>query len=325
MTTNSTPFEDDMPELDSAGNALIEGEFEVDEFGEVMNSAPVEIDNPRIFLPQDCSQGDAIIHLSRDIPQNEYGLPLFFYRVDLLPYNLGQLTQNDADNCVVELEYADGYPTFNGGNLFWQQLPAEPMNDFLLFQRYVDQALELGLRQIQMLAMDQNISMEHVQELHKKYFWSARTRAYDLFQVAAERKRRELRARSIENNHYNIASDLIGKLTPFLEDPKTFEDLDARDKVEVLRQLINIQRVATGLPQNGNAGGVPINPDAAMSGSELMEAVNSNIKRAKEGGGVDSLTELMKDPAFVLAAQGIVLKVRHHNDPNAMKDVTPVE
>lgn len=322
-----TPFDDDNTNMNAEDAEFEPVGVEVDEFGESLRT-DVEVFNPRIFLPENATAGDAVHHISRDIPLNEYGLPTFFYRVDHLPYDLGQFTQNDADACVVELDYSEGYPTFNGGHLFWQQLPAEPMNDFLLFQRYVDQAMELGLRQIQMLAMDQHIALEKVQELAKKYFWSARSRAYDLFQVAAERKRRELRARSLENNHYNMAAKLLEQLRPKLEDPDVFDKLDARDMVEIMRLLINVQRVSSGLPQNGNAGGVQLNPEAAMSGKELMDGVTANIKSAQEGGGIDgTLKKLMEDPNFVLQAQGIVLKVRHARDSNAQQDVkiTPIE
>src|SRR5262245_4366843 len=107
----------------------------------------------RIVLPEGATKAIAIRYLSQSIPLNEYQLPTFYYRSDFLPHNLELLTQEDADNCVVSLDYSDGYPTFGRSQIFWNQLPHEPFQDYLLFQKFIDQAEEVGLRQLQLLSM----------------------------------------------------------------------------------------------------------------------------------------------------------------------------
>lgn len=285
----------------------------------------------RIILPEGATKADAMYILSKEIPENEFGLPAFFYRVDMLPYNLEGLTQEDADACVVELSYDEGYPTYNGGHIFWQQLPSEPFDAFMLFQRYIDQAQSLGLRQTQILAMENRVSLEKVVALYHEYFWAARAKSHDLFQVAADRKRRELRGRSLENKHFEMADSLLLQLKNKLADGAEdgvdiFKDLTGKEFLECMRLLMNMQRVSAGLPQNGNAGGVPFNPDSAMTGKQLLEDITKGVQRGDAGLGLGGgLAEMLKDPNFALEAQSVVLRVRQYNDPNAQIKVTPLD
>lgn len=279
----------------------------------------------RVILPQNATKASAVSVLSRQIPLNEFQLPAFFYRSDLLPHDLSQLTQEEADVCLVELSYADGYPTYNNGHTFWQQLPHESFNDFILFQRYCDQADTIGLRQIHLLAHENNVSMAKIQELYEEYYWKFRARAFDLFQVAADRKLRERRSRRLEDNHYQIADTLLSELKHKLENPEIFNNLSGKELLECLRLLINIQRVSSGLAQNGNAGATPYNPEAAMDGRQLMEELTKNNSSQDVGLGLGGgLADLLKDPNFALEAQKIVLRVRHQNDPNAHSEVRPI-
>ena len=326
----SSPFEEDEelegPELNSTSIENL-SQDQIDESARhEQNALAGMAGSLRIFLPEKATRADAIKELSKSVPENEYGLPTFFYRSDRLPFDLSQLTGLDADACVEPLDYEEGYPTFGNGKIFWQQLPHEPLDAFLLFQRYLDQAEETGLRQIQLLAMENNVSLDKAQEWYTEYFWRARARSFDLFQVAADRKRRELRARKLEDNHYKTADALMKQLEPHLQSPDVFKNMDGKQLVEVLRLLINIQRVSNGLPQNGNAGGVPINPDSAASGRQLMEEITKGVQREDGGLGLGGgLADLLKDPKFALEAQSVVLRVRQNNDPNAHKTVKAIE
>ncbi len=223
-------------------------------------------------VPAGASKAVVVSWLNKQVPTNEFGLPTFFYRSDYLPGH-ESLTQNDADAAVVVLNYDEGYPTFDNGKIFWNQLPHETFGDYLTFQRYLDQAEELGLRQLQILSMDQNISLERITEMHAEYMWSLRARAFDLFQVAADRKRRELRVRSTEDKHFKIASGLIDRLKDVFEKEDFFANLDAKGAIEILRMLANLQRISMGLSQNGNMGNQPIDPMAGASGNDLMRQI----------------------------------------------------
>ncbi len=297
------------PDADIVDAAVTESSFD----GSVPQSSGIS-NMPLMVLPEGATKGDVIQLLGQSVPLNEYQLPTFFYRSDLLPYGAGGLTMEEADVAVVSLDYYEGYPTFNGGMIFWNQLPHEPMKDYLLFQRYLEQAEETGLRQLQMLSIQQHVKMETVLDCSREYMWSWRARAYDLFQVAADRKRRELRARKVENVHYDRAGALLAALeTKFAGEPEEWlAELTAKEALEVMVNLMKVQRMSVGLAANGNAGGAPVNPDAAASGADLMRDITRNLPGATESLGIDTnLQALLSDPSFAQRAQTLIIQVRH--------------
>ena len=264
-----------------------------------------------VLLPEGASRADAVKVLSTNITLNEYQLPDFFYRSDLLPFPLTNMTLDDADAAVVPLEYYEGYPTYGGGKVFWYQLDHEPYDSFILFQKYLDQAMEYGLRQLQLLAMNENMTMARVTALANEYMWAWRARAYDLFQVAADRKRRDLRARAVENKHYNKAGDLLTALEAKYQGTDWIDELSAKEGIELMTTLMKIQRMSVGLAANGNAGGSQFDPAAAASGADIMKEVVRGLSGSSEGLGIDNnLKALLADPQFAFNAQALVIQVR---------------
>ena len=264
-----------------------------------------------IILPEGSTRADVVRYLSKPIPLNEYQLPDFFYRSDLLPSNIYNMSVSDCDVAVVHLDYYEGYPTFDNGKIFWFQLPYESFQDYTLFQRYLNQPEEIGLRQLQTLAMENNLSTQKVMELAGEYMWAWRSRAYDLFQVAAERKRREVRARNVENKHYNASASLLEQLLLKFENPEWINELSAKEGIAVLETLAKLQRMSVGLAANGNAGNTPINHEAAANGADLMREITRNLAGNAEGLGIsNNLQQLLKDPSFALDAQALIIRVR---------------
>ena len=264
-----------------------------------------------IILPEGSTRADVVRHLSKPIPLNEYQLPDFFYRSDLLPSNIYNMSVSDCDVAVVHLDYFEGYPTFDSGKIFWFQLPYESFQDYTLFQRYLNQPEEIGLRQLQTLAMENNLSTQKVMELAGEYMWAWRSRAYDLFQVAAERKRREVRARNVENKHYNASAALLEQLLLKFENPEWINELSAKEGIAALETLAKLQRMSVGLAANGNAGNTPINHEAAANGADLMREITRNLSGNAEGLGIsNNLQQLLKDPSFALDAQALIIRVR---------------
>lgn len=289
-------FTEDQEELDSRGHL------------QVMSDHP---GLQRILLPENATSGDAIKVLSKSIPTNEYGLPAFFYRSDLLPFPLNQLTAEGADSAVVSLSYDEGYPTYDG-KIWWFQLPHEPLQEFLLFQRYLDQAEAVGLRQLQLLSMENQVSFDKVQALFFEYFWAPRARAYDLFNIAAERKRREIKARKVEKSHFDMAEDLMQPLRDKLSNPEFLDKVEPGEAVEILRKLVMIQRISLGLAANGNAGKEVVNPDGAMAPAQLMRQITEGTGIQDDGLGLSgNLQALLADPSFAFEAQKLVIRVRH--------------
>lgn len=270
----------------------------------------------RILLPEGTTKGQAIALLSRQIPLNEYSLPTFFYRSDFLPHDLGLLSQNDVDAAGVSLDYTEGYPVYGQASIFWNQLPHEAYADHVLFQRYLEQAEKIGLRQLQTLAMEEVVTQERIAELAMQYCWSWRARAFDFFQVAADRKRREIRRTKTEDNHFVLASGLLDKLVAkFQDEEDPYKNMTAKETIECMRLLVNIQRISMGVSQNGNQGNAVVDPMAGASGSDLMDAITKNHKGGAEGTGItNNLLILLQDPNFARNAQSLVLQVRGSGD-----------
>lgn len=282
-----------------------ESQEQTDELARAM--AP--IGSQRVVLHEGATKGDAIFITSKQIPQNEYGLPTFFYRSDMLP-SLGHLRVGDLDACAVNLDYSDGYPTYGDGSIWWNQLPHEPDSLFQCFVRYLEQADDIGIRQLALLASVQRVGLPIISEASKEYYWRERARAYDLFQVAADRKRREIRARRTEGTHYDTADLLMKALMAKFEDPEWFKDLDAKEAVSVLMDLAKLQRISLGLAANGNAGPASANPDAAMTTEMVFRQLTQNISQSDEGGVTPDLLALMSDPNFTRSAQEVILRVQ---------------
>lgn len=280
----------------------------------------------RILLPENATRATAIAQISQNIPQNEYGLPIYFYRSDMLPHDLSSLTQDDVDAAAVDLSYHEGYPTFGNGKIFWYQLPHEPMSEFFIFQKYLDQAESIGLRQLQLLSMEQNIGMDRIFDLSREYYWHERARAYDIFQIAADRKRREIASRKVQTKHQDAAAQVLAQILRKFEDPDYINSLSPENAINALALLSKMERVSVGLASNGNAGNQSIDPSAGASGAQLLKELTKSLVGDGDGLGVDNnLKALLQDPKFALNAQALVIQVRSTHtgiETPVMKNVT---
>lgn len=194
------------------------------------------------------SKGEIIYELSSRIPQNEFGLPIFYLRGDMLPSGT-HLSQHEVDAAAEGLFYYEGYPTTEKGGSFWNQLPHEPHTEYRLFADYLDQAALIGVRQLDALAADSGKDLGYLSELSKLYYWGARARAYDMFIVAADRKKREFRMRKMEDGHFLQSEQMFNKLMDRFrgENEDWTDELNAKEAVEVMETLVKIQRMSVGL------------------------------------------------------------------------------
>lgn len=215
-------------------------DLDLDEVGPLRGSS-------LIVLPDGMRPSDIIFHLSKKIPTNQYGLPEWFYRSDLLPPAGSGYTQDDLDACAVGLLYLDGYPTLDDGRAFWTKLPHEPQEAHLLFKRYIAMAEEVGIRQVDQLAEDENVELQVVQSYYREFYWQARARAHDLFITAAESRKRQFRIRKMENTHFDKAEAIMAQLLQRFEDPDWIEELTAKEAIESLEKLVKVQRLSVGL------------------------------------------------------------------------------
>lgn len=276
-----------------------------------------------IVLPDGCSRSEAVAFLSRDIPSNQYGLPQYFIRSDLL--NLGEaLSQDDIDAASVGLGYHEGYPTTSEGIAFWNQLPHEPAEAFQLFRRYIDQAELHGFRQMDVLATEVGETLSRLRDLYAEFYWSARARAYDLFITAADLRKRQLRIRSMETKHYDIAmariDELMTKFASLDEDDNWVNELNAKEAVEALDTLVKLARLSVGLTGQ-NASSLPKNP---LPDGASPQAIMEHITRgaSMDQGTAENfqvrLRALFDDPNSGMQLQDAIIRFTRPDTPKEM-------
>ena len=272
----------------------------------------------RIILPEGCPRHLAVASLSARIQSNEYGLPMFFIRSDMLPFDLGTLTQTDVDNASEGLFYNEGYPTLQNGTTFWHQLPHEPYDAYILFTRYIEQAEDLGIRQLDLLAVSTHSELPEVQALYNEYYWSARARAHDIFIVAAEQKKRFHRTRKTENKHFDVAGRLLDTLLQKFNDDEWFEELNAKEALEALELLVKIQRLSLGLTGQ-HASSTPKDklPDGASTES-IMRSITrgAGLSQDSQDGFMGRLKALMDNPEEGMVIQEAILRLGKSDVPS---------
>lgn len=281
---------------------------------------------PEIWVfDEGATKGDIVYELSARIPQNEFGLPQFFLRSDLLQGC--RLTEDDINCASVGLYYYEGYPTLENGGSFWNQLPHEPQKYYELFVAYLDQAADIGIRQLDLLAVGVKEDVAQLSNIAKEFYWSARARAYDMFIVAAEAKRRQHRIRKMENEHFGKAGALFESLLKRFEGEFAdwVEELNAKEAIEVLSELIKIQRMSLGLVGQQSSS-TPQLVGPGVSGNESSEAIMRKIAQSNGGAGGASggigalLQQLVDNPEEGATIQAAILKITSGDNRKEFSD-----
>lgn len=220
------------------------------------------------------SKGELFKALSAEIPQNDFHLPDFIYRADLIPEDLysGNYSALDKLNflraATLSLTFDHGYPAIHETSPMWERLPGEPEAAYEAYMIYLElpekSQAENPIRLLPLIAQVTRLSIEKVTEYCHVYFWHWRSRAYDLFIIASLRKQREQRIMSIEGKHFKMAEDQLakvqkitsGKLDAILLEMQSGEevtdDTKLKDLVDIQEKLIKIQRMSVGLSIGGN-------------------------------------------------------------------------
>lgn len=278
-----------------------------------------------IVLPVHATRGDVIEHLSKEIPQNEYGLPTYYIRSDLLDVegirHRGHLTYQEADGAAQILNYRDGYPTLSTGSPFWVRMPHEPDPVFVLFQKFLDLVEIEGIRLVDTLAMREELPVEQLRSHYQEFYWSSRARAYDLFIVAAEAKRKQALMRKAENQHYDVAGQILEKVIGRINDePDLIDDMEAEDLFKLFEQMVKVQRVSLGL-SGQNSSSIP--RDLATPGQSVEFVLRSLTKNAgltdtSVSGLQDRIGVMMSDPDTAMSMQELIIRATTDNQiPNS--------
>lgn len=271
---------------------------------------------------------DLVRQLTQALPLNNYGLPDYIYRSDLLnfqafrqlekPVNeLHDDTISDLQSqlaaAIYPLTYDDGYPLTPQGFPLWDIMPHEPKEAHAAFIEYLEFA---GVRQISKLT---SYPLDDVAEWNTLYFWSIRVKAYDLYRVAHHERQKIVRLLNTEDDHFAMASQLMEECkkyfsqTPLIDaEGKVADGMDYKEVISVMEKLVKIQRISVGLPMQSNAIAKDGDITRTMVPTEvIMRQITEKQGGSKENKMVDDFDILKEDPEGVDMAQELI--VRYQN------------
>lgn len=228
---------------------------ESEDWAETMLDSPntqtlVPIDAQPATIISANSRAEAVRKLIEQVPHNQYGIPTYLYRVDLIPSNFHEMdAENQADiirSAEMNVLFEEGFPTTDDGMPIWAQFQFESREDYSLFQKYLTQTP----RQLYELAMDSGIPVSQLRDKFDLNYWHARALAYDLFKTIQMESLRTQRIMELGDTHYLMANGVLKKLNLRLQETD-FEDMESKDLIKALKDVTGMQRIALGLPVNG--------------------------------------------------------------------------
>lgn len=301
----------------------------------------------RAIRPEELvSKANLLEQLTGTIPTNEYNLPDFVYRADLLDHvwiatilnNIKnpptptasefQATttsissaaqarsagttdiQAHLDASIVRLIYHEGFPTMPNGIPFWMQLDFEPKVAYDAFLEYLELGANRALHKLQLSPLDE------VREHYHMFYWSYRVRAFDLYRLANATKVRLQRALEVDDNHYTTAGRLLKSVTDVLGqfNAEEIKEVGFEKLVGVLDKLAKIQRVAVGMSATGGSAdeGGPKAPTTSVIIQQIAQ--NTPQTRVEQHEDLDILHD---NPEALDLAQELIIrsqKARPIND-----------
>jgi hypothetical protein len=283
------------------------------------------------------SRAEFIKELSALLPTNDYNLPRYIYRSDLLDHTIllplttsspespcadavtnlfGEpttpttLTPSEANDIlmssIVPLDYNQGFPALPNGLPFWDKFDHEPANAFTCFANYLSIA---GARTLSECAKLTGESAAVLYEWHNLYYWAFRARAYDMYRAAHQARLREARIFKTEDQHYLAAEGLFTSISNRLNS-LTEEDWQAIDPdklVNMLDKVAKLQRLSAGL---SSTSGEPTKsaPTGVSVEVEMRNIAQKSHQAQLSDDSFDSAL-LLSDPDVLNTAQELIIKV----------------
>lgn len=300
--------------INGAGTSLVEA----------AGISPVEIGDVQEKTPGGWERIKTFAGLSEGVPINEYGLPEFLYRADLVPSNLNELSDDERErvlhSATIELSYREGYPTLADGRPFWARMEFEPQELYDAFDIYLNMASKYGVRGIEALTREPgiNLSMQRLSEAFAYFYWAPRCKAFDLFRVAAYQKVRESRIMQTNDRHFLETERLLTSLKVYFTtldengNPTWLDDLTPGVAVTCLEKLVKLQRIALDLPAHGSS--TP--PEGTLPPNAHLEVVMRTLAQRADGDLAESRSRvttdidmLLDNPEAARLAQELIIKV----------------
>lgn len=256
------------------------------------------------------TRADLIKELAKHIPTNEFGLPIYIYRADLLDVStiISSMKRGDAtfvdemlSAAVVHIWYTQGFPTLKDETPLWGKLDYEAKESYDAFLAYAEQ---VGVRNLQACTA---WPPEQLQEWFYLNFWMVRARALDIFKAAHHARLREHRIMSLEGNHFVEGERIFKRLVRAIEGKSDSElkELEIDKLINALEKVTKIQRASVGLGSTPGVKGAEI-PKATSVEVTLREAANYEAKPL-ESDEFDAT--LLADPEIIRQAQELIIKV----------------
>jgi hypothetical protein len=274
-------------------------------------------------------KAELIKELNKNIPSNDYGLPDFIYRIDLLPSSTiwealePRSRMQYAENAVMELDYSQGFAMTPTGDVFWSQLVYEGRPEFEAFLHFLnmprtptsdDFKPSAPVRQLNLLKPVTGRNASDLLSLSYQYYWPQRAQAFDLYTVASHIKTKELRAEGVENQAYNRASKFISYCEEFLEsafrDPES--GMSPKEVADLMVKMMQAQRLSVGLSPNGVTERKGQEAQPAHAGLEVIMRTIAKAQghEADKGQTQSSITQqLMADPEMLMQAQELIIRM----------------
>ena len=204
-------------------------------------------------------------NLINSTPRDANGFLNYFYDATMIPPDLNDRAPNKREPILIaartKLSMLEGYHSIDAPNPLpvWSKLPFEPKAYYDAFRSYL-------LSPSRSLATTGNdIDFEvpgftpfTLKEAYTLFYWSDRSRAYDLQKPVAAARLRDQRLLQTEDAHYLLTNTVISQLTGEIEqrsnDSKTarpWEGLKSSEIITALTSMMQMQRVSLGLPSHG--------------------------------------------------------------------------
>lgn len=262
------------------------------------------------------SRTDLLRELSTRLPLNEYNLPLYIYRADMLDWeSLVAPTVQGSDeqrrqaealtSSIVYINYHQGFPTLAKDQPFWRKLEFETKDAFDWFLRF----LQLdGARELTRLEGQHG---DLLYEWYNQNYWKYRAQAYDLFTAAHHTRLREKRIFELNDKHYQKGEAIFNKIAAVISDKGNDEwnKLEIPEAVQLMKTIGDFQRKAVEVHAiKGQT------TNHKLTSLEKITHENANVdthvvNMDPDDEGSETMARLFDDPEALEQAQALILKV----------------
>ncbi len=293
------------------------------------------------------TRGQLIEQLMKEVPLNDYGLPDYIYRADLLNeqefYRTISWAKTQAGTKVENAAQATTTPNFLRSRQsddiglgvtysphelmeildsarvelsYAEGFPALPSGRPFWTQLETEPkvAHEAFEAYIQLGGARQihnlfQYDMSDLQEWFNTYYWNYRVVAFDLYRIAHHKKIQLQRLLDVQNKHYAMAERYLGTVSRYLDgvSDEEMERIGPEKAVNMMEKLVKIQRMSVGLSATGNERAEELQKVQPVN--IIMAQVSGDRQRVQK---VDDVDLLMDNPDAIDAAQELIIKMQHN-------------